>query len=165
MSTQVPRPMFVDNFSVFATWFDSVIKDDSCRLTVSNDGSWCSVGKMTALSETGDAYTTESSDVPTLDSVSPGNISVTSSDFVVSVYKDRSIDYERISSELGTTEGSVSVLESKIPVELENGKAWQHSAEPWDSDFYLDQRTFPGTWGASMQCWFCDVRNMGCGGC
>ena len=50
-----------------------------------------------------------------------------------------------MSSEGGTAEGSVGVFESKISVELANGKVWQPSGEPWDCDFYLYQRGFPGT--------------------
>ena len=69
---------------------------------------------------------------------------------MVSVYNDASIGHERMASEGGTSEGSVSVCKSKIPVELENGKVWQPSVEPWNCDFYLSQKAFPGTWGASM---------------
>ena len=78
---------------------------------------------------------------------------------------DGSIEYERMSLEDGTAEGSVGVSESQIPMELENGKVWQPSREPWDCDFYLYQRAFHGTWGASMQWWLCYVRNMGSGDC
>ena len=80
-----------------------------------------------------------------LDSGSSGDKRVTSSDFVVSVDNYGSITYERISLEGGTAEGSVGVCESKIPVVLDNGKAWQPSSEPWDCDFYLHQRAFPRT--------------------
>ena len=124
MSTQVPRPIFVEYFSPFAPWCNSVIVDDGCLSNVGTDGSECSVGENTILSETGDASATESSDVPTLDSGSSRDKSVTWSNFVVSVDNNGSIEYERMSSEGGTTEGSVGVSESKIPVELENGKAW-----------------------------------------
>ena len=48
---------------------------------------------------------------------------------------DGSIEYERMTSEAGTAEGLVGVSESKIPVELESGKVWQPSGEPWDCDF------------------------------
>ena len=70
-----------------------------------------------------------SSDVPTLDSGSSGDKSVTWSDFVVSMDNNGSFEYETISSEGSTTEGSVGVSESKIPVELENGKPWQPSSD------------------------------------
>ena len=120
-------------------------------MTVGNDGSECSVSKNTILSDRGDASGTESSNVPMLDSGSSGDKSVTWSDSVVSMANDRSIDYERMSSQGGTAEGLVGVSESKIPLELENGKAWQPSSEPRDCDFYLYQRAFPGTWGASLQ--------------
>ena len=43
---------------------------------------------------------------------------------------DGSMEYERMSSEGGTAEGSVGVSDSKIPVGLEHGKAWQPSGEP-----------------------------------
>ena len=86
-----------------------------------------------------------SSDVPTLDSGSSGDTSMTWSDFVVCVDKDGSIEYERMSSEGGTAEGSVGVSKSNILVELENGKAWQPLSEPWDCDFYLYQRALPRT--------------------
>ena len=88
---------------------------------------------------------------------------MTPSDFVVSVHNDGSIEYERMASESGTTEGSFGVSKSKIPVRLENGKAWQPSCKPWDCDFYLHQRAFPGTWGAGMQWCLWYMRNMGCG--
>ena len=45
-------------------------------------------------------------------------------DFVASVDRDGSIEYERMSSEDSTGEGLVGVSESKIPAELENGKVW-----------------------------------------
>ena len=86
--TQVPRPMFVDYFSPFAPWCYSVILDYGSLLTVGNDGFECSVGENTILSEIGDASATESSDVPTLDSGSSSDKSVTSSNFVVSVDND-----------------------------------------------------------------------------
>ena len=116
--------MFVHYFSLFAPSCDSVIVDDGCLSTVGNDSSECSVGKNTILRETGDASATESSDVPTLDSGSSGDKSVTWSDFVFSMDNDGSIAHERISSEAGTGEGLVGVSESKISVELENRKAW-----------------------------------------
>ena len=65
---------------------------------------------------------TESSDVSMLDSGTSINNSVTWSDSVVSMDNDGSIEYERMSSEGGTTEGLVGVSKSKIPVELENGQ-------------------------------------------
>ena len=150
MSTPVSRPMFVNYFSPFAPWCESIIKDDSCLSTLGNDGSQCCVSKNIILSETGDASIMQSSDVPMLDSGSAGNKIVTWLDIVVSVYNDRSIEYDRKSSEGGTAEGLVAVSESKIPVELANGKVWQPSSESWDCDFYLHQWAFPGTWGAGM---------------
>ena len=151
MSTQVLRPMFVDYFYSFAHWCDCVIVDDSCLSTVGNNSSSCSVSENTILSEIGDVSVTESSDVPILNFGSFGDKIVTWSNFVVSVDNHASIECEKMSSESGTAEGSVSVSKSKISVELENGKAWQPSSEPWDSDLYLYQRAFPGTWGAGMQ--------------
>ena len=108
---------------------------------------------------------TESSNISTLDSGSSGDKSVTWSDFVVSIHNDVSIEYERMSSESSTAEGSVGVSESKTLVELENRKAWQASGKLRDCDFYLYRRAFPGTWGASTQWWLWYVRNIGCGGC
>ena len=134
-------------------------------MTVGNDGSECSVSENTVLSQTENTSVTDSSDVPTLDSESSSSKSVTWSDFVVSVDNDVSIEYERMSSEGGIVEGSVGVSESVIPVELENGKAWQPSCELWNCDFFLHQRAFAGTWGAGMQWWLSYVRNMGCGRC
>ena len=69
------------------------------------------------------------------------------------MYKDGSIDYERLSLEVRTAEGMVGISKSKIPVESENGKAWWPPGDPWDFDFYLHQRAFPGTWGAGMEWW------------
>ena len=77
MSIQVPRPMFVDGFSSFAPCCHSVIVDNSCLSTVGNDGSYSSVGEITILSERGDAFVTESSNLPMVDSVSSGDTSVT----------------------------------------------------------------------------------------
>ena len=108
---------------------------------------------------------TKSFNVPALDSGSSSDKCVAWSNFVVNMDNDGLIEHERMSSEGGTAEGSVGVSESKIPVGLANGKAWQPSSEPWDCDFYLYQRAFPGTWGAGMQWWLWHVRNMGCGGC
>ena len=54
MTTQVSRPMFVNYFFLFAPWCNSVIVDDGWLSTVGNDGSECSVGENTVLSETGD---------------------------------------------------------------------------------------------------------------
>ena len=65
--------------------------------------------------------------------------------------KDESIEYERMSLQVGSAEGSVGISKSKIPVESPNRKAWQPSGEPRDCDFYLYQRYFPETWCASMQ--------------
>ena len=140
--------MCVNYFSPFTSQCNSVIINDSCLSTLSNDDSACSVGVNSILSETGDTSATESSNFPELDSKSPHNKSMTWSDFVVSVDNDASIEHQRMSSEGGTTEASVGFSESNIPVELENGKAWQPFSEPWDCDFYLYQRAFPGTWGA-----------------
>ena len=130
MSTQVTRPIFVDCFSPFASYCDSVIVHDGCLSTVGNNSSECSVGNNTILSETGDVSAIKFSDVPMLDSGSSGDKSVIWSDFVVSLDNDGSIEYERMSSEPGTAEGSVGVSKSKIPVELENGKGWQPSGKP-----------------------------------
>ena len=69
-----------------------------------------------------------------------------------------------MSSEGGNPEGLVGVSESKILVELENGKAWQPSSEHWDWDFYFYQRAFLRTWDAGMPWWLWNVRNMCCGG-
>ena len=92
MLTQVPLPMFLDYFSLLAPWYDSVIVDAGCLLTVGNNGFMCSVGDNTVLSETGDTTATESSDVSTLDSGSSGNKSVTLSDCVFRVDNDGSIE-------------------------------------------------------------------------
>ena len=54
---------------------------------------------------------------------SSSNKSVTWSDFVVSVDRDRSIEYERMSSEVGIAEALVAVSKSKILAELENDEA------------------------------------------
>ena len=43
---------------------------------------------------------------------------------MVNVDNDVAIEYERMSSQGGTAEGLVGVSRWKIPVELENGKAW-----------------------------------------
>ena len=120
MSTKVPWNMFVEYFSACAPWYDSVILDVGCLSTAGNDGSQYSVEENTILSEKGCASAPESSDVPTLDSGSSSNKSVTWSDFVVRIDYDGSIEYERMSSETGTAEGSSGVSESKILVELEH---------------------------------------------
>ena len=127
MSAQVPRPMFVDYLSLFPPWCVLVIVDNGCASAFSNDGSQCSVGENTTLSETEDASVTESSNVLTLDAVSSDNTSMTWSKFVVSVEQDGSIEYDRISSEGGTAKDSVGVSEFEISVELENRKVWQPS--------------------------------------
>ena len=103
------------------------------------------MGQNTMLSETGDESVTESSDVSTLQCGSSHDISMTCFKFVVSVDIDGTIEHERMSLEGGTAEGSVSVGESKIPVELQNGKGWQHCGEPSDYNFYLYQMAFPRT--------------------
>ena len=159
--TQVLRPIFVVNFFLFAPCCNYVITDESCLSIVGNDSSYSSVSENTVLRERGDAYTIESSYVPTLDSESSDNKSITWSDFVVSGNKDGSIKYERISSKGSTAEGLVGVSESKIPVELEYVKTWQSSSEPWDCDFYRYQRAFTGTWDASMEWCLWYIRNMG----
>ena len=75
------------------------------------------------LSEAGDVSATETSDIPILDSGYCRDKSITWSDFVVSVDSDRAIEYQRWSSEVGATTDLVGVFNSKIPMELENGKA------------------------------------------
>ena len=137
MWTPVPQPIFVNYFPPFAAWCHSVIKDNSCLSTIGNNGSECSVGKNTILTRIGDTSITESSYVPTLESETSTDKSLPWSNFVVSMDNDDMITHERISSEGGTVKGSVSVSESKIPVKLENRKAWQSSSEPWDCDVYL----------------------------
>ena len=109
MSTPVPRPIFVDNFSAFAPWCNSVSVDVGCLLTVGNECSECSVGGNAVLSETADASATESSNVPTLDSGSSSNQSMAGCNFVVSVDIDGSIVYERMFSECGIAEGLVGI--------------------------------------------------------
>ena len=69
--------MFLDYFSPFPPWCDSVIKDDSCLSSVGNDSSECSVNENTILGKTGDALMTESSNDLTLDSGSSSDKSVT----------------------------------------------------------------------------------------
>ena len=123
ISSQVPLPLFVIYFSPFAPWCDCVIVDDGYLSTVANDGYECCVGENTILSETGDVSVTESSNFSTLEYGPSSDKSLTCSDLVVSVDNDGSIEYARISSKAGTFEGSVDVSESKITVELENGKA------------------------------------------
>ena len=145
MLTQVPWPIFVANFSPFAPCCNSVIRDDSCLLTVGNDGSECSVSENTILIETRDASATESVNIPTLNSVSFRDKSTTWFDLVVSIDNNESVKYERMSSEGSTADGSVGVSKSKILLELENEKAWQPSIELWNCDFYLYQRAFPKT--------------------
>ena len=58
---------------------------------------------------------------------------------------DRSIKYKRIFSECAIAVGFVAISKTKIPMELDNGKACQPFGKPWDYDFYLYQRAFPGT--------------------
>ena len=130
MLTQLPRPIFVYYFSPFAPGCYFVIVDNGCQSTVGNDCYKCSVGENTILSETRDESATEAHDVPTVDSGSSSYKSVTWSDFMVRLDNDGSIESERMSSEGGTTEGSVDVSKFKILVELENGKARQPSGEP-----------------------------------
>ena len=97
MSTQVSRPMFPPYLSPLAPWCDSVIVDDSCLSTVGSDASECSVGENTIRRETGDAYMSESSNVPKLDCGSSGDQSVTWSDFVICMHDDGSIEHEKMS--------------------------------------------------------------------
>ena len=130
MSTQVPQIMFVNYFSPFVLWYNSIIKDTSCLSTVAKVGSTYSVNENTILSKTEDMSETESSSFPTLDSGSSNDKSITWSDFVVSMNNDIAIGYARISIEGGTASSLVGVSESKLPVELESGKAWQASSEP-----------------------------------
>ena len=59
--------------------------DDGCLSTVGNNGIECSVSKNAILGKTGDTSKTESSNVPTLDSTSSSDKSVTWPDFVVSI--------------------------------------------------------------------------------
>ena len=115
-------PMFVDYFSPFPPWCDSVIKDSSCLSTVGNNSFECAFVKNTILSETGDESATQSSDIPTLDSGYSSDHSMTWSAFVVSMDSDALIKYERMSSENGTAEDLVVVFKLKITVKLENGK-------------------------------------------
>ena len=82
--------------SPFAAWCDCIIVDDGFLSTVGNDGSECSVRKITVLSETGDASATKSSDVSTLDSGFSCDKRVTWSDFVLSVDNHESMKYERM---------------------------------------------------------------------
>ena len=98
MSTQVPPPIFVHYFSPFAPRCDSVIVDDGCLSTVGNRGSECSVGENTILSETGDAFATESSDVSKLDSGSSCKKRVRWYNFVLRIDNDGLIAYERMYS-------------------------------------------------------------------
>ena len=113
--------MFVNYFSPFAPWYDSVIVDDGCLSTVGNDGSERSVAENTILSERGDSSLTEQSGVPALDSVPSADEGVTWCDFVVRVDNNGSIENERMSSEGGTAEGLDAVPESKILAKLKNG--------------------------------------------
>ena len=108
---------------------DLVIVDNNCLLTVGNDSSECSVGENPILNERGDVSVTVSSYVPTPDSVSSSDKSVTCSHCMVRIDNNRLIKYEKMSSEVGTAEGSVGISKSKILVESENRKAWQPSIE------------------------------------
>ena len=153
MLTHVPRAIFLAYFSTFAPWCDSFIVDHSSLSTVGNVGYELSVSKNTILRETGEVSVTESSDVPTLYSQSCCDNCVTWSDFVFRVDNDWGIKYESVSEECGTVEGLVGVSGSEITAQLENGKAWQPSGEPWYCEFYLYRRAFPVTWDAGMQWW------------
>ena len=87
---------------------------------------------------------TKSANVLTQDSGSSRDKCVTWSHYLVSMDSDRSIEYKRMTSEGSTAERSVGVSESQILVELENRKVWQSFGEPWEYDFYLYLRPFPG---------------------
>ena len=79
---------------------------------------------------TGDVSATENSDIRALDSGSCDNVCEPWSNFVVILDHDGSLEYETMSSGSVSSEGSVSVSGSKIPVELENRGAWQPSCAP-----------------------------------
>ena len=128
-----------------------MINDDSCLSTIGYDCSKCSVAENMILIERGDNFATKSSNIPTLTCGSLCDKSITWSDFVVNVNNYGSGKYARIYSEGSSPEVSVSVSESKILIELENGKAWLLFSEPQDRNFYLYQSPFSGTWGASIQ--------------
>ena len=68
MVTPVPWPIFIDYLSLFTPWYNIIIVDNICLSTLVNDSSACSLSENTILSDTGDAYATESCDVPILDS-------------------------------------------------------------------------------------------------
>ena len=165
MLTQVPRPLFGNNFSLLAPCSNFVNNHDSCLSTASNDGPICSVPKKTIHRKTADRSATKSCNVSTFDVVSSGNISVSWTAFVVSVDSDGSIEYKRICLVGGTVEGLICFSDFEISIELENQKAWQPSEWAWDSDFYIYHRALPRTCGAGMPWWLWYVRNMGCGAC
>ena len=74
--------MFVDYFSTFTAWCNSVIIDNCCLFTVGNDNSKCCVGENTVLNEVGDVSTTVSFDIPAVDSAFSNDKSMTWSDFM-----------------------------------------------------------------------------------
>ena len=120
--TQVRCPIFVNYFSQFASEYNSVLYDDSCLLTITNNSSKCSVNKNTILSAIEDASITESFNVRILDYRSSSNKSITWFLYDISINNNASIKYERMSLEGGTAEGLVDLSYLKISVELENGK-------------------------------------------
>ena len=75
------------------------------------------MAKNTTLSETGHVFVTLSSDLTMLHTESSKVQSVTLSDIVITMDHNESIEYEVISSAGGTSEGSVGISKSKIPVE------------------------------------------------
>ena len=150
MPSQVPYPISVNSFSPFAPQYDIVIDNDGCLSTVGNNSSKCSVGKNSVLNKVEDASATKSSNVRTLDSGSFGHKGVVWSNFVISMYDNGIIEFERISSEVGTPEGSIGVSESKIQMQLENGTVQLPFGELWICGFYLYQRAFPETQGAGI---------------
>ena len=121
--------MFADYFSPFPSLCNLLIIEYGCLFTVGNDGHQCSVGKNTIVSETGDESTTDSYNDFTLYSVSFSNQSVTQADFVVSIDSVELIADDKMSTKVATAKGLVAASESKIPVELENGKVWQPSTK------------------------------------
>ena len=77
----------------------------------------------TIHSKIGNAPAIKFSHVLMLYSRTCSNKPVICSDFVVSMDSDGTIKYDRMLSEGGIAEGSVSVYKSKIPVALGHGKA------------------------------------------
>ena len=81
-----------------------MIKDDSCLLSVSNDGGTCSVRRNISHNERENESASEFSHLSAVDSESFVNSNMIWSDFIVSVDNDGSIEYERMSFEGGTAE-------------------------------------------------------------